>query len=590
MIRTAALPGLFAPVLALLAACGVIGDPSLPSGDVRDKLTVADLTAELPRIVGPVNNVYFVPIGKPGPARHDFSGVLMFPETDMDSSANPFVLIKRPRLSVFPKFKAAFFRHGEHLVPWRRDIIRVRGRESNWDIILQPGRVWSEPTDGDWSRASFPFVLADRFLNDAYNGVATFLFNGTEVSQLAFQVTQETAYAAGTFDFSGRIPVTFKPGQVRDRDALATSFDAELADQMELRPFVNLVRAFPSGELIQLNSQYDPLTISTSAILVGDELYGWPCAGRYGIYPYCREMRHGVYSITKTLGAAVTLFRLAAKYGDEVMDEMIKDHVPIKASHSGWDAVTFRDVLNMATGVGDAAPERLPLNPTADEQQSKSVPFYLTHSSSAKLDVAFSYGNYAWGPGEVFRYNTVQTFVLAVAMDAYLKKKEGPEAELWDMVQNEVLRPIGVHHAPLRHTREIRGGPGIPVFGFGYYPTLEDTAKIARLLQNGGRHAGEQILSAALVREALQRDGHKGLPTAGRNTAGDQWRYHMSMYVRPWRPKDDCLVPLPYSSGRGGSQIAFLPNKVTVFRFTDAEIYDNWTLFTAGDAVRPVCP
>ncbi len=576
--------------VTLLAACAVAGDPSLPSGDVRQRMTVADLTAPVQRVVGPINNAFYMPLGKSGPARHDFAGVLTFPETEMDASAGPLVFFKRPRMLVFPGFKAAFFRHGDHLVPARRDIIRVKGSGSVWEVILQPGRVWSEATDGEWSRASFPFVLTDRFLNDTYNGIAMFLFDGRQVSQLAFQVTQETAYAHGQLDFSGRIPVTFVAGPLPDQKARAAGFDTELADRMTIEPWSGLLKTHLSGDLIQLNSAYEPPSVTTSAVLVDDVLYAWPCITRYGFYPYCREMRHGVYSITKTLGAAVALFRLAAKYGDEVMGEKIVDYVDVNAPHDGWDAVSFADILNMATGIGDEAPHRLPLVTTADEQKPKSVPFYTTHSAASKLAVAFSYNNYPWGPGEVFRYNTLHTFVLAAAMDGFLKKKEGPAAHLWDMVLKEVLRPIGVHHAPLRHTRDVRGGPGIPILGFGYYPTLEDTAKIVRLLQNSGRHDGTQILSPALVREALQRDGLKGLPIGSKNTAGDEWRYHMSLWVRPWRPTDDCLVPLPYMSGRGGSQIAVMPNGISVFRFTDAEIYDNWTLFTAGAAVRPVCP
>ena len=40
-------------------------------------------------------------------------------------------------------------------------------------------------------------------------------------------------------------------------------------------------------------------------------LYLRGCHTRAGPYPYCRHMRHGVFSVTKSLGAAVTLLRLA---------------------------------------------------------------------------------------------------------------------------------------------------------------------------------------------------------------------------------------------------------------------------------------
>ena len=65
-------------------------------------------------------------------------------------------------------------------------------------------------------------------------------------------------------------------------------------------------------------------------------------------------MRHGVFSVTKSLGAAVALLRLAQKYGDAVLDEKLVDYLPPGSQpHPGWDGVTFADALDMATGIGD---------------------------------------------------------------------------------------------------------------------------------------------------------------------------------------------------------------------------------------------
>ena len=63
--------------------------------------------------------------------------------------------------------------------------------------------------------------------------------------------------------------------------------------------------------------------------------------------------------------------RLAQKYGDEVFDLKIKDYVPVTAAHDGWERVTFADALNMATGIGDLAPQREPNDALADENKPK---------------------------------------------------------------------------------------------------------------------------------------------------------------------------------------------------------------------------
>ena len=53
-----------------------------------------------------------------------------------------------------------------------------------------------------------------------------------------------------------------------------------------------------------------------------------------------------VYSVTKSAGAAITILRLAQKYGDEVFDLKIKDYVSVTAAHDGWDEVIFRKLHN----------------------------------------------------------------------------------------------------------------------------------------------------------------------------------------------------------------------------------------------------
>ena len=162
------------------------------------------------------------------------------------------------------------------------------------------------------------------------------------------------------------------------------------------------------------------------------------------------------------------LLRLAAKYGDAILEEKIADHISVTAMHDGWKDVTFVDALNMAVPIGEFDPNRDWPDPSPDENQPKMLEWLIkARSAQEKLDHGFSYSKYPWGRGEVVRYNTVVTFVLAAAMDAYLKRKEGPNAHLWDMVTEEVYRPIGIFHTPMMHTIEPDGSRGLPLLGFG---------------------------------------------------------------------------------------------------------------------------
>jgi hypothetical protein len=63
-----------------------------------------------------------------------------------------------------------------------------------------------------------------------------------------------------------------------------------------------------------------PGALKVSGMIVDGVIYLRGCETRAGPYPYCRQMRHNVYSVTKSLGAAVTLLRLVQQYGDQVFD------------------------------------------------------------------------------------------------------------------------------------------------------------------------------------------------------------------------------------------------------------------------------
>jgi hypothetical protein len=214
----------------------------------------------------------------------------------------------------------------------------------------------------------------------------------------------------------------------------------------------------------------------------------------------------------------------------------------------------------------------------------------MQRTAKEKLEAAFAYPKYPWRRAEVFRYNSTHTFVLAAAMDAYLKRRAGPNAHLWDMVTREVLEPIGISAAPLMHTLESDAARGIPLMGYGLYPTIDDVAKLATLLQNGGRHDGRQLLSAAKLAEALYRtSAPNGLPLGRPNRFGEAL-YHLSYWSAPYRTSTGCFFQIPYMAGYGGNIVALLPNLVSAFRFTDAMIYDVPALIRGGEAIRPFCP
>jgi hypothetical protein len=546
--------------------------PTPPADGPRDRLTAAELLGT-DAGSGPVQNAYFMPVGQVAPAIHGFKGTLTVTASTMFRARHGCAGLGE----TLPGFTVAFFTQGEHLVPVVRDILYPPG------IILSPGRVWSEPGDGGMSRASFPFVLT----NLSRNGLATFLYDDTRVSGLRFQVVQENAPMRDKYDGWSQAPLTYTPGPIADEEALRAQFAAELQQQTPIRPWSDLPVAAGAPGLVGFDGDTAPDDLKASGLIIDGVIYLRGCETRAGPYPYCRQMRHTVQSVTKSLGAAVALLRLAQTYGDQVFELKIKDYVTVTALHDGWERVTFADALNMATGIGDNWPHREPNQPFADVFKSpKFFRFIRARTAKQRLNAAFSFDKYPWGPGEVLRYNDINTFILTAAMENFLKRQVGPDAQLWDMVAAEVFRPIGIFHLPTMHTGEAAGERGIPLLGHGLYPTIDDVAKLTALLQHGGQHQGQQVLSAAKLAEALYKTDAMGLPSREENRFGEG-RYQLSFWSVPYRTANGCVFQIPYMSWLGGNLVGLLPNGVSAFRLADGNQYDVEAMVPAGEAIRP---
>lgn len=427
--------------------------------------------------------------------------------------------------------------------------------------------------------------------SQTHNGIATFLFDDKHVSALRFQIVQEAA-SEEKFDAWGQADMNYLPSPLPDQIALTRQFVNELARQTPIRTWTELEQTYDPKELERIDGINNRENITLSGLIIDDVVYARACRSRYGDYPYCAQMRHGVYSVSKSLGALVAMLRLAQKYGDGVFDLKIKDYVDIAGNHDGWRNVTFGDTLNMATGIGDIEPRRVS---SYVEEDSTAVAGKILEAKTTneKLKLIAAMGNYPWGPGEVFRYRTSDTFVLAVAMDRLIKSREGPNADLWGFITREVLQPIGITHMPVLHTKEPNRARGIPLLGIGMLPTLEEVAKLVKLLRNGGRHKGEQILSATKLDEAFGKAMRSALPTGALKDDGETY-YHMSLWLHPFRAHNGCLLRIPAMSGHGGNYVIIMPNGITAFRFADGRYnspgtWDSSGLRKVADYIRPFC-
>lgn len=570
----------YAPV-PLLPGCGGSSPTAppppaptpVPPPEVRDRLTVGDLFGGAAS--GVVHNAYFQPVGEVRAPTNTLCGTLHFAETRMDTT-HPDSSWMGGGQTLFPAFSLPVVTRGGWLIPLERDII-LSGHDgggsgrSLWNVIANPGPVWEETADAGYSRAAFPFTLTDNFVGQARNGLATFVFNGVEVSSVAIQITQETApveeYTRA--DFSALVPVTFDFECPAGAAPAAAAFANERATRLPLHPWSALPDAERSWALAQ--DRFADTDFSAMALLIDGQLYQHEVATRSGPHPWPEWMRHGVFSVTKTLGLGLSMLYLAQRYGDGVFDERIVDHVPELADHPGWQGVTFEHTLNMVTGTVGA------------ERGAAIGPFIQARSSAAKIAAIRALPDAPAAPGTEFAYYSTHAFVLSLAMNNLVKAREGPHADYWTMVREDVLAPLGVPHLPLSRSIESDGTLGTPIMGWGSYPDVDAAAKVAQLLQDDGAHGGRQLLSRAKTREALRRTGRLGYATG--NPAE---RYLHSV----WTVSVDtgsCTIDVPLMSGYGGNHVMMLPSGLSVIRFMDAGDYEVRPATLAAETYRRSC-
>lgn len=524
----------------------------------------------------PVANAAFAP-GEgslPAPA---FAGVLTIRQSPL--ATNP--TLNKPMQDgrdarLFPGVTLEFFTLGDILVPVQRgSMVRETApgaTPSYWRVIPQFGRIWRERSDGRWSRAAFAIMLVNDTENHAHQGLATFLYHDGQVSELKFQFIQQTApYLLDQhFVAWGSAPMKLATADAAVLTARRAEAQQELAARLPARPWAELVRLVPPGTLDGFGGPVYPKWRVGAALLRNGTLYYQDVATPYGPYPYPLEMRFGVRSVMKSVGLPLSLLHLAQVYGPWVLTLKIGDYVP--GLDPKWSRIRLMDAANMATGFGGTGTFKTNPNDNQDGYLDADYDGWYTAPSQAdKLaHINKHLRPYPWEPGTVMRYRDQDFYLAGAALDSFLKSMRGPKADLWDMLQAEVFAPIGIHHAPAVKTREPDGRDGLIWFSAGYYPTLDDLAKIALLYQQQGAHEGKQILNKQLTmdvfaaRDALQKDSDFSVSrVAPADAAPDAPFYRMGIHFVPYvGSASKRLFRLPRMSGFGENEVTLFPNGI----------------------------
>jgi CubicO group peptidase (beta-lactamase class C family) len=284
-------------------------------------------------------------------------------------------------------------------------------------------------------------------------------------------------------------------------------------------------------------------------------------------------MRFGVRSVMKSVAAPLALLRLAQIYGPYVLTLKIGDYVP--GLDRRYGTVRFIDAANMASGLGGTGSWNTHPNDINDGYLGGDYDaWYTAPSHEEKIaQINRDLNTYPWQPGTVVRYRDQDFYLLGVALDGFLKAARGTEADIWDMLRTEVFAPIGITHAPAIRTHEAHGRRGLTWFNAGYYPTLDELAKIALLYQSAGTWNSQQILHRQLTqdlltaRDALIKTGDATLETPRSDLALYKMGFHFNPYTGAVSSK---RYHLPTMWGSGESEVILYPNRLISLRIGKA--------------------
>jgi beta-lactamase family protein len=578
---------LIALCVLLLAAAAAAAPDAPPAGTratLADALTRADLQG-VTTAAGPWAMTAFGPPAGARAPSHVFEGRLVL-AAELPGGA--FRVLKDPWHDAdenqgaarhLPAFDFAFVQSGPALIPLERGAVRTEHTE--WEFVLEPGRVWDQDGDRGLTRAALPFALEERNANCMHNGVLTFLFGDAgRISNVAWEIGQETCFYF-KFDAWGESRARYLAGPVAAKAELIARHQRELAGRVPTRPMAQLAVDHPGADPGEFGS---PLEIPAEdmtlyGLSVDGVHYTGGCATRFGPYPYCDELDLPSYSLAKTLVGGLATMR-AAQLDSTVLAATIGSLVP-ECAGRGWDDVTIAATLDMATGhYNSDAREH-------DEDGDDMDPFFAAEDHASRIRFACTHYPRKADPGTTWVYHTADSYLLGTALAAWERRRSGPAADFFDaLLIGPIWHPLGLSPA-VDVTRRARDASAQPFTGYGLTLKRDDVVKLAQFMMQGGRIGNEQVIDAAMIDAALQRDpAQRGLPAASAEV-----RYHDGVWGWNAAAALGCTQPawVPFMSGYGGIQVVMFPNGIVYYYFSDGGVWAFARAARAADRIRPFC-
>ncbi|WP_456284152.1 serine hydrolase domain-containing protein [Microbacterium sp. JZ101] len=241
---------------------------------------------------------------------------------------------------------------------------------------------------------------------------------------------------------------------------------------------------------------------------------------------WAEDIRRDIHSAAK--GVCVIAAGIASDKGLFDLDAPVATYLPGIALGEGVDAVTTRHLLTMTSGID------FPWSETMMTDWPDLAREFLGRPSQ----------------GRVFQYSNASTYTAMRALGAVVGDVHG-----W--LEPRLFAPLGIVGSAWE-----RCPNGWIVAGGGLSLTLDEFARIGRLIRDGGRWDGRQLVSRgwidAMHGDWIERDanpGYERYALAGWGGPGDAWRLH-GAYGQLLIFLDDAVVTITADDHFGADEMA----------------------------------
>ncbi|WP_417450638.1 hypothetical protein [Kordiimonas sp.] len=482
-----------------------------------------------------------------------------------DIAANPDHAVRS-----LPVIDLDLVQEGDDIIPKNQGIIETA--HPYFDLIFTPGKSWAEARGQRF--ISLPFALMEKNANCIHNGALLLAIDALGKASVALaQIGSETC-AYFQFNFWAAYEADWSAGPVEGASAIRETHRAVQAARLPVRTMAELPQGLEEKNFSQ-DDVIPPAFMSAYGLVLEGLHYRSGCATRLGPYPHCDSLVLPSYSLAKSLAGGLGLMRLEGLYGD-AFTAKVSDLIPACAD---WGDVTLGDLLNMSTG---RYASRVP---HADEAAEPYMRFFTTLAGQEKTAFACTHFGSKTKPGKRWVYHTSDTYLLGVAMNAFLAKRAAEGADYY----RDQLVPIwqSMPLSPLMAIMRQTGGPdAAPFTGYGMVLTTDDIARVSSALAGGDTRLISQFaphpLAAALQREPRDR---------GLEAGAKSLRYKNGFWAWNARESLGCKADtwLPFFSGYGGITVVLLPGGNVYYYFSDSGLHVFADAVKALSAITPIC-